>query len=123
MRSALKGEPLEVHGDGEQSRDFTHIDNVVQANLLSCTTPGVGGEVFNIACGERHSLLEIAAIFGRFLGHELPRKHVGPRRGDVRHTLASIDRAKKLLGYRPTIGFEEGLRRSFDWFREANAKS
>jgi UDP-N-acetylglucosamine/UDP-N-acetyl-alpha-D-glucosaminouronate 4-epimerase len=118
MRSALAGEPLEVHGDGEQSRDFTYIDNVVQANLLSCTTPGVGGEVFNIACGERHSLLEIADIFGRFLGRELPRRHVGPRRGDVRHTLASIERAKKLLGYRPTIGFEEGLRRSFDWFRE-----
>jgi UDP-glucose 4-epimerase len=118
MRSALKGEPLEVHGDGEQSRDFTYIDNVVQANLLSCTTPGVGGEVFNVACGERHSLLEIADIFGRFLGRELPRKHVGTRRGDVRHTLASIDRAVKLLGYRPTVGFEEGLRRSFDWFQK-----
>jgi UDP-glucose 4-epimerase len=117
MRSALAGEPLEVHGDGEQSRDFTYIDNVVQANLLSCIVPGVGGEVFNIACGERHSLLEIAAVFGRFLGRELPRRHVGTRRGDVRHTLASIDRAQRLLGYRPTVGFEEGLRRSFEWFR------
>jgi UDP-glucose 4-epimerase len=117
MRDALQHRPLEVHGDGEQSRDFTYIDNVVQANLLSCTTPGVGGEVFNVACGERHSLLEIAAIVGKFVGRELERNHVGSRRGDVRHTLASIDKAEKLLGYKASVGFEDGLRKTFDALR------
>jgi UDP-glucose 4-epimerase len=116
MEASVRNEPIVVHGDGEQSRDFTYIDNVVQANLQSCRTPGVGGEVFNIACGERHSLLEIAEIIGRFVGRELARKHVESRRGDVRHTLASIDRARTLLNYDPTVGFEDGLRKTFDTF-------
>ena len=119
MRSALDGEALEVHGDGEQSRDFTYIDNVVQANRKACTTPGVGGEVYNVACGERHSLLEIAQIIGRLIGRELPRRHVGSRRGDVRHTLASIDKIRQQLDYRPEVGFEEGLRRTFEALRAA----
>jgi UDP-glucose 4-epimerase len=117
MEAALRGEPIEVHGDGEQSRDFSYIDNVVQANILSCVQPGVGGEVFNIACGERHSLLEIAAIIGGFVGRELKRRHVASRAGDVRHTLAAITKAERMLGYRPEVGFEDGLRRTFDWLR------
>ncbi len=117
MRAALRGEPLEIHGDGEQSRDFTYIDNVVQANRLSCTTPGVGGEVFNVACGERHSLLEIADIVERFMGHAVARRHVGTRRGDVRHTLASIDHIRAKLHYDPAVGFEDGMRRTFDALR------
>ncbi len=117
MRAALQGEPLKIHGDGEQSRDFTYIDNVVQANRLSCTTPGVGGEVFNVACGERHSLLKIADIVARFIGHDVARHHIGTRRGDVRHTLASIDHIRAKLHYDPAVGFEEGLRRTFDALR------
>jgi nucleoside-diphosphate-sugar epimerase len=117
MHAALRGEPIEVHGDGEQSRDFTHIDNVVQANILSCSMPGVGGEAFNIACGERHSLLEIAGIIGGFVGRELERRHVSPRAGDVRHTLADITKAQRLLGFRTLVGFEDGLRRTFDWLK------
>jgi len=120
MRAALCGEPLEIHGDGEQSRDFSYIDNVVQANRLACVTPGVSGEVFNVACGERHSLLEIATIIAHFVGRELPRRHVSPRRGDVRHTLASIERAQQKLKYRPAVGFEEGLRRTFEALRDAS---
>jgi UDP-glucose 4-epimerase len=81
----------------------------------------VGGEVFNIACGEKHSLLEIAEIIGRFVGRKLDRKHVESRRGDVRHTLASIDRARHLLGYDPTVGFEDGLRKTFDAFTRVRA--
>lgn len=117
LRQAFKDEPLEIHGDGEQSRDFTYIDNVVQANRLSMTVPGLNGEVFNVACGDRHSLLEIATIFGRFMGRELKRRHIEPRRGDVRHTQASIDRIVSRTGYKPTVGFEDGLRKTYDWFK------
>jgi len=117
MQAAMRGEPLEVHGDGEQSRDFTYIDNVVDANRLACTTPGVGGEVFNIACGERHSLLEIAGIIEEFVGRDLERRHVSVRAGDVRHTLAATEKAERMLHFRPKVGFEDGLRRTFDWLR------
>ncbi|MGD9764796.1 MAG: SDR family oxidoreductase [Candidatus Binatia bacterium] len=117
LRAAWRGEPLEIHGDGEQSRDFTHVDNVVLANRLACAAPGVaGGEVFNVACGERHSLLEIAAYIGRFLGRELSRRHVAPRAGDVRHTEASIESISARLGYRPLVSFAEGMRRTCEWF-------
>lgn len=117
LRAAFRGEPLEIHGDGEQSRDFTYIDNVVLANRLSLTTPGVGGEVFNVACGDRHSLLEIAELIGRFHGQPLTRNHIAPRRGDVRHTQAAIDRIVSKLDYQPPVGFEEGMRRTYDWFK------
>lgn len=115
--AALRGEPLVVHGDGEQSRDFTYIDNVVQANLLASTQPGVGGEVFNIACNERHSVLEIAHTVARLVGKPVKIEHTPPRAGDVRHTQASIAKAERLLGYRPTVGFEEGMRRTVEWLR------
>ena len=123
MRAALAGTALEIHGDGEQSRDFTYIDNVVLANRLAMTTPGVAGEVFNVACGERHSLLDIAAALGRLVGRELPRRHVDPRRGDVRHTQASIDRIQTKLRFHPTVGFEDGLRRTWKWYRSATTAS
>jgi UDP-glucose 4-epimerase len=119
MRAALNGETIIVHGDGEQSRDFTYIDNVVQANLLACTTPSVGGEVFNIACNSRHSVLEIAHTVEQLLGRKVPIEHTPPRSGDVRHTQASIDKAERLLHYHPTVGFEEGMRRTFEHVRAA----
>lgn len=114
IRAALRGEPVIVHGDGEQSRDFTYIDNVVQANLKACATPGVGGEVFNIACNTRHSVLEIAHTIQKLLGRPINIQHTPPRSGDVRHTQASIEKAERLLGYHPTVGFEEGMRRTFE---------
>lgn len=117
MRAALRGEPIVIHGDGEQSRDFTYIDNVVQANLLSLTTPGVAGEVFNVACNSRHSVLEIAQTVEKLLGHTVTIEHTPPRSGDVRHTLASIEKAERLLHYHPTVGFEEGMRRTFEYVR------
>ena len=119
IRAALRDEPLIVHGDGEQSRDFTYIDNVVQANLKACTAPGVGGEVFNIACNTRHSVLEIARTIEKFLGRKVDIQHTPPRSGDVRHTQASIEKAQRLLDYHPTVGFEEGMRRTFEhWSRQ-----
>jgi UDP-glucose 4-epimerase len=114
IRAALDGEALEIHGDGRQSRDFTYIDNVVQANWRGFHTPGIGGEAFNVACGERHDLLEIAELIGTFVGRPLERRHTESRRGDVKHTEASIDKIRSMMGYEPTVGFEEGMRRTFD---------
>jgi UDP-glucose 4-epimerase len=113
----LRGEPLEVHGDGNQSRDFTYIDNVVEANVLAASAPGVGGQVFNVGCGDRVSLLAIIADLERLLGRPLQRRHTPSRAGDVPHTLADVDRAKRLLGYAPLVGFGEGLRRTVAFFR------
>jgi nucleoside-diphosphate-sugar epimerase len=118
LEQALKREPLEVHGDGLQSRDFTYIDNVVQGNLRAMEAPaaGVSGEVFNIACNTRHSLIDIADEIGRFLGRTLERKHVAARAGDVKHTLADISKAERLLGYKPTVDFAEGMHRTCTYF-------
>jgi len=118
LQLALENKPLEIHGDGEQSRDFTYIDNVVRGNLLAMDTPGVSGEVFNVACGARYSLLDIADSIGAFLGRDLPRDHQPPRAGDVKHTLADISKAERLLGYRPEVAFDDGMRRTCEYFVE-----
>lgn len=112
IRAALQNQPLEVHGDGEQSRDFSYIDNVVQANCKSFVAPKATGETFNIACGERHSVIKIARTVERLIGRPVKIQHLPPRAGDVRHTLASIEKAKRLLDYQPTVDFEEGMRRT-----------
>jgi UDP-glucose 4-epimerase len=114
---AIQGRPLEVHGDGAQSRDFTYIDNVVEANVLAARAPGVAGEVFNVGCGSRVSLLEIAGQLEALLGRKVERRHTPPRPGDVRHTLADVAKAERLLGYRPLVGFDEGFRRTFEYFK------
>ncbi len=113
----LKAKPLEVHGDGTQSRDFTYIDNVVEANLLAARAPEAGGEVFNVGCGDRVSLLEIVAKLETILGRRLERRHTPPRAGDVPHTLADVGKAKRLLGYTPLVGFDEGFRRTVEYFK------
>jgi UDP-glucose 4-epimerase len=117
IRWALAGEPLEVHGDGTQSRDFTYIDNVVEANLLAARAPQAAGEVFNVGCGQRISLLTIIEILERSLGRQLRRRHTPIRPGDVAHTLADIQKAKRLLAYQPQVSFEEGLRRTLQYFK------
>jgi UDP-glucose 4-epimerase len=114
----LRGQPLEVHGDGTQSRDFTYIDNVVDANCRAAEAPEAAG-VFNVGCGDRVSLLDIVARLETLVGHPLERRHSPSRAGDVLHTLADIERAGKGLGYTPMVGFDEGLRRTFDYFRRS----
>jgi UDP-glucose 4-epimerase len=116
---ALRGAPLEVHGDGRQSRDFTYIDNVVEANLLAARAPQASGEAFNVGCGDRVSLLDIIARLEKLLGRALERRHTPSRAGDVPHTLADVGKAGRLLGYAPAVTFDEGLRRTLDYFNTA----
>src|SRR5262245_60957104 len=113
----LKNMPLEVHGDGTQSRDFTYIDNVVEANVLAGRAPGAAGEVFNVGCGSRVSLLTIISSLERLIGRPLHRNHTPGRAGDVAHTLADVGKAKRLMGYTPLVTFDEGLKRTFEYFR------
>ena len=112
------GKPLQVHGDGTQSRDFTYIDNVVSANLLAARANGaaVSGKRYNVGCGSRTSLLEIIALLERMLGRPLTKKHLARRAGDVPHTLADIGQAKSDFGYEPLVEFEEGLGRTVQFF-------
>jgi nucleoside-diphosphate-sugar epimerase len=114
---ALRQQPLQIYGDGEQSRDFTYIDNVVEANCRAAMAPDAAGHAFNVGCGERISLLEIAKRLEQLLGYPVQRRHAPSRAGDVPHTLASIERAQRLLGYTPLVAFDEGLRRTLDYFR------
>ena len=114
---ALQGEPLEIHGDGRQSRDFTYIDDVVDANVLAARAPGAGGEVFNVGGGTQTSLLEVVTRLEQILGLPLARRHTPARAGDVAHTLADVGKAKRVLGYVPLVGFDEGLTRTVEYFR------
>jgi UDP-glucose 4-epimerase len=118
--AALNGEAAEVHGDGLQSRDFTYIDNVVSANLLAAQAPGIAGEPFNIACGERYSLLDVLDAVEKGLGRPVKRHHEEARAGDVKHTLADISKAKELLGYEPLVNFSDGMVRTVEWFRSVH---
>ena len=115
--AALGKVPLEVHGTGEQSRDFTYIDNVVEANWMAATAPGAAGEVFNVGAGSRVSLLDIIARLETLLGRPLERRHTPARAGDVPHTLADMSRARAVMGYVPLVQFDEGLRRTVDFFK------
>jgi nucleoside-diphosphate-sugar epimerase len=112
--AALLGEAVTIHGDGLQSRDFTYIDNVVQANLLAASAPDVAGEVFNVAMGDTHTLLDLLAEIEAIAGVEVERIHTEGRLGDVRMSLADISKARERLGYEPTVGFQEGLRRTYE---------
>jgi nucleoside-diphosphate-sugar epimerase len=106
---ALRGESLDVHGDGLQSRDFTFVGDVVQANLLAVKAPNVVGEVFNIGSGESHAVMDIVYFLSKFLGREIQWHNGNPRRGDVRWTQADISRARRLLGYEVEVEFPVGL--------------
>jgi nucleoside-diphosphate-sugar epimerase len=106
-----------IHGDGLQSRDFTYVQNVVEANLLACTVPGVGGQVFNIARGDRITVNSILQQINKITGKDVPPIYSEPRAGDIKHSQADITRAREHLGYEARISFEEGLRRTIEWYR------
>lgn len=118
ITALLKRERPRVHGDGEQSRDFTFVANAVEANLLACKAPDAAGKVFNIGAGERHSLNQTLEILGRLVGHHPEPIYEATRAGDVKHSLANITEARRVLGYQPLVGFEDGLRQTVDWYRE-----
>ena len=112
-----RGERPLIHGDGTQSRDFTFVDNVVRANLLAAEASGVGGEVFNVACGQRYTLLQMIDRLNRILGSRIEPVLGDSRPGDVKHSLADISKARQRLGYEPSVSFEEGLERIVAWGR------
>jgi UDP-N-acetylglucosamine/UDP-N-acetyl-alpha-D-glucosaminouronate 4-epimerase len=113
------GQAPTIYGTGRQSRDFTHIDNVVAANLLAMDAPDAWGQVFNVACGTPHSLNELVELLNRILGSEIEPEHGGPRPGDVERSWADISRAEKVLGFEPVVDFEQGLRMTVESFDEA----
>jgi nucleoside-diphosphate-sugar epimerase len=113
-------EPV-VFGDGKQSRDFCYIDNVVEANLLAAEAPGAVGRVFNVACGSATELNGVLDLLGELVGRKVTARYESGRPGDVKHSLADIALAGAHLGYRPKVMFPEGLRRTFEWFRNAPA--
>ena len=116
------GQPV-IFGDGEQTRDFTYVENAVQANLLACEAPNVSGKVFNIGTGLRSSLNQTVDLLRKISEKPLEVKYDPPRDGDIRDSLADISQARNFLGYNPQVGFEEGLRRTFDWYRAVQAKA
>ena len=117
ITAALEGRQPVVFGDGLQSRDFCFIDNVVEANLLACTAPEAPGKVFNVACGQRTTLLEVLDLVASMTGTQIRAKHEPSRAGDVKHSLADISRARSVLGYPARVSFAEGLQRTVDWYR------
>jgi len=116
----LRGEQPTIYGDGEQSRDFTYIDNAVSANLLACTAPAAecAGKVFNVATGRRITLNETFEALKKLTGYKGSAKYGPERGGDIKHSLADISQAQKHLGYKPLIDFEEGLRRTVEWYQK-----
>jgi nucleoside-diphosphate-sugar epimerase len=115
----LKGEAPEIHGDGEQTRDFTYIANVVDANVKACQAPAEAcGQVYNVACGERISLNRLYRRIAALLGSDREPVYAPPRPGDVRDSLADIGKARRLLGYAPTHTTDQGLAEAIQWYRE-----
>jgi len=121
ITAMLRGEAPVIYGDGKQSRDFTYIDNVVSANLLACTAPAsaVAGKMFNLACGEQVTLNQTFETIKKITGYKGTVKYEKPRSGDIMHSLADISAAQKCLGFKILVNFEEGLRRTVEWYREA----
>jgi len=117
LQSALQGTPAQVYGDGQQTRDFTYVENVVDANILAATAPAesANGVVVNVGAGRRTSLLELISVIGGIIGRQLGYILQPARAGDVRDSLASMERAQRVLGYRSRVSLEDGLRHTWDW--------
>jgi UDP-glucose 4-epimerase len=121
INAYLRGKTPVIFGDGEQSRDFTYVDNAVHATLRACTAREAVGKVINVGTGERYTLNQTIALLNRIFGRQVTPHYDSPRRGDVCHSQADIALARQALGYEPTVGFEEGLRRTVEWYRSSLA--
>ncbi len=119
IEALLQGSPPIIFGDGEQSRDFTYIENVVQANLLAMSAEHLHGEAINIACAERTSLNQLVNVLRKILGSKVSPVYEEPRKGDVRHSLADIRKGKEILNYEPKVGVELGLRKTVEFFQKS----
>ena len=118
VRAVATGEPVTVYGDGEQSRDFTFVDNVVSANLLAADAPGVEGAVLNVATGGSTTVNELAATIGRLLDRPVEKRYEPERTADVNASWADVGEARRLLGYETRVGLEEGLRRTAEFLED-----
>jgi nucleoside-diphosphate-sugar epimerase len=114
----LAGEAPTVYGDGEQSRDFTYVGNIVEANLLACRAPAASGGIFNVACAEQVTVNTLIEKINALLGRTVRPAYADPRPGDIRHSFADIEAARAGLGFEPKVGFEEGLRKTIAWYQE-----
>jgi nucleoside-diphosphate-sugar epimerase len=117
----VEGRSPTVYGDGEQTRDFTYVDNVVDGVLRACTASGASGEVINVATGGRVSLNTLFRTIRDLTGARVEATYAAPRAGDVRDSQADIGKARQLLGYEPSVTFEEGLRRTLAWMGDAGS--
>lgn len=117
INSFLDGKAPTIFGDGEQSRDFTFVENVVQANLLACHVKDAAGEIFNIACGERTTINNLLETIRELLDYDIEPVYEQERKGDVLHSQADISKARRILGYEPMVDLETGIERTLDWFR------
>jgi len=117
----LEGRAPTIQGDGGQTRDFTYVANVVDGVLRACTAPRASGEVINVAVGGRISINELCARMASVLGSTVQPEYTPPRAGDVRDSQADITRAREILGYQPIVSFEEGLRRTLEWYKAEHA--
>lgn len=116
INAILDGCSPVIYGDGLQSRDFTYVANVVQANLLACKANGVAGEIFNVACGKRHTVLDLVVQLSEILDRDIKPAFKGPREGDVRDSMADISKAQRLLGYKNSYSFKAELEKTVAWY-------
>ena len=121
--AAQKGAPVTIFGDGDQSRDFTYVSNVVEANLSACEAEGAAGLAFNVGTSNRYTLNRTLQLLEEISDRSIERNHQPPRAGDIRHSQADITRAQQILGYSPRVDFQEGLRRTWEWHRAQRASS
>ena len=122
MLAVIEGQPPVVYGDGEQSRDFTFIENIVDETLRACEAKGASGMVFNGGTGARITLNQVLKLLEKVTGKKIQAKYDPPRAGDIRDSQADVSLARKVLGYEPRVQFEEGLQRTWEWFKGAHGK-
>jgi UDP-N-acetylglucosamine/UDP-N-acetyl-alpha-D-glucosaminouronate 4-epimerase len=118
ITKVLKGEPPTIYGDGEQSRDFTFVENVVEGNILAAHSDQGGGEAINLACGERLTVNALLAAVNEVLGTNVPAVYADPRPGDILHSTADVAKARRVLGFQPRVNFLEGLKATCAWYEQ-----